>query len=182
MLMKVAAISSVHPRIRGERPTAGTRLKISHGSSPHTRGTRAPTRQHVVARRFIPAYAGNAYRDARFSTSYPVHPRIRGERSVISCTVMDPSGSSPHTRGTLSASSQRIRLIRFIPAYAGNAKPRPIIWRHKTVHPRIRGERFRVNGGLICAFGSSPHTRGTRQRPVVPCGNSRFIPAYAGNA
>ena len=31
--------SSVHPRIRGERAEGRTRLKISHGSSPHTRGT-----------------------------------------------------------------------------------------------------------------------------------------------
>ena len=34
----------------------------------------------------------------------------------------------------------------------------------------------------MASIGSSPHTRGTRQRLWFPIGFGRFIPAYAGNA
>ena len=52
----------------------------------------------------------------------------------------------------------------------------------RPVHPRIRGERVRAIKKYQTAFGSSPHTRGTRDRVPDRDDNGRFIPAYAGNA
>ena len=51
------------------------------------------------------------------------------------------SGSSPHTRGTLSPDEPLQARRRFIPAYAGNATLAPVEYALLTVHPRIRGER-----------------------------------------
>ena len=91
-------------------------------------------------------------------------------------------GSSPHTRGTLSVFRRTVWAVRFIPAYAGNARPGRQAGSRLPVHPRIRGERWRPGGRDRRHHGSSPHTRGTRgwRRPADSDG--RFIPAYAGNA
>ena len=115
------ASKSVHPRIRGERDTAGLDRFKSGGSSPHTRGTllRAPALLPVW--RFIPAYAGNAYRTGGVATSVSVHPRIRGERPAALLPWLAWAGSSPHTRGTLLEDNDAQPARRFIPAYAGNA-------------------------------------------------------------
>ena len=193
-----------HPRIRGEHAppqglhgrlggiipayagnTRGTTLALaqSAGSSPHTRGT--PTRQagcacrrrdhprirgeHVLAAssavapaRIIPAYAGNTF--------------------LIPSINVPQSGSSPHTRGTLSGFRQAELHDGIIPAYAGNTSPDAI--------------------DNALAAGSSPHTRGTPRAASRRCSAARdhprirgehhdllpelgaragIIPAYAGN-
>ena len=135
---------------------------LHHGSSPHTRGThRLVPLVHGEAR-FIPPCAGNASRALTRRGPTSVHPRMRGERSSARIHNARLSGSSPHTRGTPAADDPMTALVRFIPAYAGNA--RSAIPRH----------------GAVC--GSSPHTRGTLGGKLDALRHVRFIPAYAGNA
>ena len=112
---------AVHPRIRGERNDPENSLKIKDGSSPHTRGTLGGFFSRFCARRFIPAYAGNAVLDPRHAARPPVHPRIRGERARQGAYCRLVHGSSPHTRGTQAQEQGQGRHGRFIPAYAGNA-------------------------------------------------------------
>ena len=121
-LLNCPGRSPVHPRIRGERQTADTRPATNPGSSPHTRGTRGEQDQDHSRARFIPAYAGNAPSSRGTSRRFPVHPRIRGERPNTRFSRHGICGSSPHTRGTLPQHRGRNRRIRFIPAYAGNAR------------------------------------------------------------
>ena len=52
----------------------------------------------------------------------------------------------------------------------------------ETVHPRMRGERCRLQILLRRPFGSSPHARGTPTVRATTNGRHRFIPACAGNA
>ena len=74
------ARNSVHPRMRGERQSKGGDASLSHGSSPHARGT--PPRPSV-------------------SVMYcAVHPRMRGERRNNLKGKIMARGSSPHARGT----------------------------------------------------------------------------------
>ena len=91
----------------------------------------------------------------------PVHPRIRGERCAARWPHLSGCGSSPHTRGTLSASNGDKFRARFIPAYAGNATDGAQLQDVHSVHPRIRGERADALLSLNSGTGSSPHTRGT---------------------
>ena len=141
-LMAAGAALQVHPRIRGERQRARTPVTASIGSSPHTRGTLAGAGLPHLGKRFIPAYAGNAAAAPQTSSRVAVHPRIRGERRVISDRVASRVGSSPHTRGTRAGSDESHPHGRFIPAYAGNAPLMPRSPTGATVHPRIRGERW----------------------------------------
>ena len=72
--------------------------------------------------------------------------------------------------------------MRFIPAYAGNARAAKLGRRPSAVHPRIRGERDHSHTFEGVSFGSSPHTRGTHTEAQLKAIHGRFIPAYAGNA
>ena len=113
--------AAVHPRIRGERRVCVASCSTTFGSSPHTRGTHQRIHSTAAASRFIPAYAGNACPHPCPPAARPVHPRIRGERRSVESSTKKQSGSSPHTRGTLVLERSIRSLIRFIPAYAGNA-------------------------------------------------------------
>ena len=93
------------------------------GSSPHARGTQVSTVHPPISSRFIPACAGNAARLRKGVLETPVHPRMRGERTVMPPVVTGETGSSPHARGTPSRGQLGPRCLRFIPACAGNAKP-----------------------------------------------------------
>ncbi len=151
------------------------------GSSPHTRGTVFLVLVLVVPERFIPAHAGNGLVARSGEKKYPVHPRTRGERIGRGKRATASRGSSPHTRGTGGGYAARGAGYRFIPAHAGNGRPRSYARWWTAVHPRTRGERpFSLTIETV-DNGSSPHTRGT-----VPClsllfGQRRFIPAHAGN-
>ena len=72
--------------------------------------------------------------------------------------------------------------MRFIPACAGNACSGRFPRFPPAVHPRMRGERRKINRHSGVAAGSSPHARGTRVGERVGNRNPRFIPACAGNA
>ena len=153
---------TVHPRIRGERVCMGLRPIPRAGSSPHTRGTLFRRSRHILNRRFIPAYAGNAAATPRPRPARAVHPRIRGERPPGKTVYSFSIGSSPHTRGTPPGLQSSHPVWRFIPAYAGNASVVGPGCTPEPVHPRIRGERYTIVHAVRIG--------------------DRFIPAYAGNA
>ena len=71
---------------------------------------------------------------------------------------------------------------RFIPACAGNARPRLEKTIASPVHPRVCGERVWCNLNDEGDLGSSPRVRGTLSCGTDPSVRTRFIPACAGNA
>ncbi len=158
------------------------RARRAAGSSPHTRGTRGPGGERVRPQRFIPAYAGNAGRPGSCARARPVHPRVRGERIRTDPARDFVIGSSPRTRGTPEATGHVAVLVRFIPAYAGNASRAGARAGRGAIHPRVRGERALPASVVGSSDGSSPRTRGTRRRPGARAAPRRFSPAYAGNA
>ena len=138
--------STVHPRVCGERDYVhrrtdprrrfipayagnASRSRVGGpgfpiGSSPRMRGTRVwmvnPTRKC----RFIPAYAGNAEAALEGLEHLRVHPRVCGERATPGFSGPHLDGSSPRMRGTQRFQIADVMPRRFIPAYAGNARPR----------------------------------------------------------
>ena len=155
---------------------------LHHGSSPRMRGTPCPNGCQVLLTRFIPSYAGNAANTRPTVSPTPVHPRMRGERTVAVMIRSAPYGSSPHARGTPPISAASSAFRGFIPTCAGNALVPGQFAGRVSGHPRMHGERIANGRNKLDKFGSSSHTRGTRllahQRRKV----GRFIPAYAGNA
>ena len=170
-----------HPRIRGEHRPTGKGPSGGAGSSPHTRGARGDMSVYFTICGIIPAYAGSTKMKQKGKGKTADHPRIRGEHTLDSPTRHPRGGSSPHTRGALRRPQSRHRGWRIIPAYAGSTET---AWRPhppRRDHPRIRGEHPETVTAMVCAPGSSPHTRGARclrSRGSVP---GRIIPAYAGS-
>ncbi len=117
-----ATRATVHPRVRGERPTSCAPAFLHLGSSPRARGTdlRKPPRLHRG--RFIPTCAGNGDVTESDHDAPPVHPRVRGERLAPSIIDLQRLGSSPRARGTGKHHLASSVDIRFIPACAGNGK------------------------------------------------------------
>ena len=129
-----------HPRIRGEHKIMPNLRRISHGSSPHTRGARRGRCRRSACRRIIPAYAGSTQGSVRCRIGDRDHPRIRGEHRMQVFTSRGVQGSSPHTRGALMPASRCLGVLRIIPAYAGSTLYEVYCYREIGDHPRIRGE------------------------------------------
>ena len=151
----------VHPRPRGEHSLSSLSMAVSAGSSPPARGTLGGHLSHSFLRRFIPARAGNTDPLRRSLWPAPVHPRPRGEHTLVHDWTMDIDGSSPPARGTLISPSGNARGLRFIPARAGNTWSCRHSPRSSPVHPRPRGEHQHHHSSRPSRAGSSPPARGT---------------------
>ena len=90
------AITLVHPRACGEQEASRLGLDALGGSSPRVRGTVEPPSSDAVARRFIPARAGNRPLHHILQQPALVHPRACGEQFRILCHW--PRASSRRSR------------------------------------------------------------------------------------
>ena len=151
------------------------------GSSPLSRGIRRLSGRDPSWSRIIPALAGNTPQRILTVRTLGDHPRSRGEYVSASRHRCCHSGSSPLSRGIQG----RVPGHRFpggiIPALAGNTstfRPRPVL---VTDHPRSRGEYTTTHPHGSHARGSSPLSRGIRERFTPQVLPFRIIPALAGN-
>ena len=92
-----------HPRIRGEHDPAMRLVAKQAGSSPHTRGAPVLDGTYGMSIRIIPAYAGSTGWISPGRKRCKDHPRIRGEHVRLIHLFGRRRGSSPHTRGALTA-------------------------------------------------------------------------------
>ena len=166
----------------GERVTPAKVSQVRFGSSPRVRGTPRDESDLSPSQRFIPACAGNAIGDATVERTAPVHPRVCGERGSSLLRIRRFNGSSPRVRGTPRPSIGAALAVRFIPACAGNATSQHRSCISGSVHPRVCGERLRIQRRNSLAYGSSPRVRGTLEADMMQPIGMRFIPACAGNA
>ena len=108
-----------HPRSRGENVIAVDLNTMREGSSPLTRGKPDSAPHPLTNGWLIPAHAGKTV--ARREQEYrPVaHPRSRGENTSQSYGASPAPGSSPLTRGKLTAFNRLVNCDGLIPAHAG---------------------------------------------------------------
>ena len=106
---------------------------------------------------------------------------MRGEHSVAGIVRLRLWGSSPHARGTPRLLVLFSSVAGIIPACAGNTSDRAVGCRLVRDHPRMRGEHTSVLAILFLMRGSSPHARGTPDRPIRGRRGPGIIPACAGN-
>ena len=109
-----------HPRSRGEYPTGFTVAAPPRGSSPLSRGIPARQVRSRRRRRIIPALAGNTPATRGKASRTGDHPRSRGEYTHPDYLRPAVVGSSPLSRGIPQPSGLVSRVVRIIPALAGN--------------------------------------------------------------
>ena len=131
-----------HPRIRGEKAEMGGFIPRFSGSPPRMRGKVLPDRGRVLGVGITPAYAGKSFPTSMFRSVGRDHPRICGEKIVVSRTWCSRSGLPPRMWGKVSSIRDDLARVGITPAYAGkSSSPRLIallIWDH----PRICGEKY----------------------------------------
>ena len=108
------------------------------------------------------------------------HPRSRGENSPYCRTAVARGGSSPLTRGKRRSLRWPCTAMRLIPAHAGKTGARRASPRRTRAHPRSRGENGYSWSTSSTSSGSSPLTRGKRDRREAEGQAQRLIPAHAG--
>ena len=149
-----------HPRSRGEYAVYLEQNWYTQGSSPLSRGILPPQVSHILARRIIPALAGNTPRLMRPRAILRDHPRSRGEYLLLIAGGTALPGSSPLSRGIPTRYRPQRRNRRIIPALAGNTNPPCPVSSEATDHPRSRGEYSDAAESLESGSGSSPLSRG----------------------
>ena len=129
-----------HPRSRGENVDRCERVTDNAGSSPLTRGKRAPGRGCRHRRGLIPAHAGKTTTSTAQQQPPRAHPRSRGENNCNSPPAAFTAGSSPLTRGKLPAPCVHAIGPGLIPAHAGKTIMTASQSLTIRAHPRSRGE------------------------------------------
>ena len=110
---------AAHPRSRGENILSHATKTLASGSSPLTRGKhgQGPARYHSLG--LIPAHAGKTDTWVGEFFEWRAHPRSRGENRESDGEASALAGSSPLTRGKLTATNAPINIGGLIPAHAG---------------------------------------------------------------
>ena len=133
-----------------------------------------------IARRSIPAHAGEPRTSPMDCEMGAVYPRPRGGTRCTRYPIEKLGGLSPPTRGNQMSLRRSQSTPGSIPAHAGEPSPAESIARSRRVYPRPRGGTavralgFRDWGGL------SPPTRGNPNRASVYVRPIGSIPAHAG--
>ena len=195
---------SVHPRVCGELSwQAGVGWGES-GSSPRVRGTRGAAPSGQGGRRFIPACAGNSFRQRvvpiwahgssprvrgtrprgwQGSRGAPVHPRVCGELAPRASAGLPAAGSSPRVRGTRGRCRGKLDVRPgSSPRVRGTPKPASRTWPRTRFIPACAGNSEGNAQAGTPLPGSSPRVRGTQRRRWASSVRFRFIPACAGNS
>ena len=170
-----------HPRSRGEYPLPAFTDSLPDGSSPLSRGI--PVRDVITSTRagIIPALAGNTPVILRVWVTPRDHPCSRGEYVACMARGANPHGSSPLSRGIRDPTVLAGPSRRIIPALAGNTHSEGSNSQNPRDHPRSRGEYPLGTPRWLRPYGSSPLSRGIRDRPPHHRAFPGIIPALAGN-
>ena len=169
-----------HPRSRGENESKQNCIAFLKGSSPLTRGKLAGVGLDSLGERLIPAHAGKTPDRGGARRPSGAHPRSRGENTSPTAPSSICRGSSPLTRGKPAGPAAGLAVLGLIPAHAGKTSGVVAARGRVTAHPRSRGENYPISPAAQARTGSSPLTRGKRDRPPRPPTAPRLIPAHAG--
>ena len=171
-----------HPRMRGEKSTYSSIALSISGSPPHARGKVSYIVEACPLFGITPACAGKRGRKRARVGAARDHPRMRGEKSTASCTLVAATGSPPHARGKVRHPNHLPTAPGITPACAGK---RLVPIKYNRVfrdHPRMRGEKCKSGLPYRSRQGSPPHARGKVKGFVFPRRKGGITPACAGKS
>ena len=151
-------------------------------TSPRVRGKPSCWRPSAPRTGYIPARAGEASWRRPGALRRPVHPRACGGSWPLPAGCASLSGTSPRVRGKRLHDDERVRVLRYIPARAGEAYTRLHGSFRSKVHPRACGGSQVIQRAGVIVEGTSPRVRGKPTVAGEDDGPRRYIPARAGEA
>ena len=144
------------------------------------RGNRGTSYGLTYAGGSIPAHAGQPHSEHPREAADQVYPRACGATLSPPCRIVSGCGLSPRMRGNLIRVDAHGRLVRSIPAHAGQPLFRPYRKCVASVYPRACGATavpiLLWEGGE----GLSPRMRGNQDMTNAARNIARSIPAHAG--
>ena len=115
---------------------------------------------NVRCGRITPAYAGKSFAGWSGTLATGDHPRVCGEKSESFAITGVTLGSPPRMRGKAPSLAVFGACIGITPAYAGKSglliTGRGFFWDH----PRVCGEKQKLNRMPTSVIGSPPRMRG----------------------
>ena len=169
-----------HPRLCGEKVTAGSTWFRLAGSPPPMRG-KAHTRGVALRLTGItPAYAGKSNVSAVFRKANQDHPRLCGEKSDDADPLSFREGSPPPMRGKVISNNSPENSFGITPAYAGKRGVCDMILYVWQDHPRLCGEKKCGYDVKFSKEGSPPPMRGKVPFCQMFTKFHGITPAYAG--
>ena len=133
-----------HPRVYGEKFRAYAMIWQEWGSPPRMRGKGRFESPRCRAVGITPAYAGKSFPTSMFRSVGRDHPRICGEKIVVSRTWCSRSGSPPRMRGKEAMFRCAVCCHGITPAYAGKRHFPSSETSQTRDHPRVCGEKYLV--------------------------------------
>ena len=166
----------------GEKFATDTYYIPNRGSPPRVRGEVQRQRKKQVKIGITPACAGRSM-SAPFARKYRKdHPRVCGEKLILTLILLLWRGSPPRVRGEGLDFRFRPLRRRITPACAGRRHSAAGNPRSTEDHPRVCGEKRTVSGASAVVRGSPPRVRGEGCATRLPCALWRITPACAGRS
>ena len=157
-------LRGITPAYAGKRAFAAFCSAFAAGSPPRMRGKVIRGLVTRITSGITPAYAGKSVGHKLPHVWGQDHPRVCGEKMLMSKRSAPFSGSPPRMRGKGFLAFSHLWHNRITPAYAGkrmsdgsSAVP---LWDH----PRVCGEKPAASGRTASSSGSPPRMRGKAAR------------------
>ena len=136
------SICQDHPRLCGEKYIPPLGRPPFLGSPPPMRGKGGYPVHRPSVVRITPAYAGKSATHSVSRIAGRDHPRLCGEKSLISIMSLPRTGSPPPMRGKAARSTPYLGTARITPAYAGKSHKKGRVSVSIRDHPRLCGEKL----------------------------------------
>ena len=133
-------------------------------------------------RGITPAYAGKSLISQAPDRSRQDHPRLCGEKYLVSYHTVGAAGSPPPMRGKVTEAETVTKEDRITPAYAGKSPAGFSQYRDHWDHPRLCGEKILPFRDVPPQQGSPPPMRGKVKNSNDISMSERITPAYAGKS
>ena len=130
-----------HPRVCGEKPARLTAKAPAGGSPPRMRGKVHCSTRVSIHHGITPAYAGKRNQFLHNFGQNGDHPRVCGEKTLVSAEALVLLGSPPRMRGKgIKQRNSRVAM-GITPAYAGKRECPTEGAPAAGDHPRVCGEK-----------------------------------------
>ena len=171
-----------HPRLCGEKVENPVPSRVYEGSPPPMRGKGVLPFRVLPFRGITPAYAGKSLISQAPDRSRQDHPRLCGEKYLVSYHTVGAAGSPPPMRGKVTEAETVTKEDRITPAYAGKSPAGFSQYRDHWDHPRLCGEKSDRSATCFFKSGSPPPMRGKVRHAVKKVVVLGITPAYAGKS
>ena len=164
----------------GEKDAILICLTGEMGSPPRVRGKGADLGREQRHEGITPACAGKSHAPRDPSGADRDHPRVCGEKDGINKNGVRFQGSPPRVRGKVSQYAACGVSVRITPACAGKRRKRLLPLGKRKDHPRVCGEKERLEAAHLPVVGSPPRVRGKVANNIEIIGPLGITPACAG--